>query len=121
MFLTTGLLLVCWTIVDGGLGVIGGLSSLLAAGHFFCCLLRLAGFSLPLGKGVSFSHYESSDGVAVAHPQSHYLVYGVVKFSIVLLVTCVLAVPFGFAATWLSKQAIRCCGPSRTAKRVEKG
>ena len=67
MSLATSLRLVCSTIIDGGLGVIGRLSSLLAARPFLRCLLLLSGFSLPLGKSVSFTHHECSNLISMPH------------------------------------------------------
>lgn len=66
-------------------------------------------YTFPIFLLHSFAVYVSEELFGLVHPKSGYLQYAATKFTIVMLITCILAIPFGFASTWLIKVVLERC------------
>lgn len=64
-------------------------------------------YTFPIFLLHGFAIYVSEEVFGLVHPDGGHLVYAVTKCAIVILVTCVLAVPFGSASTWLVNMLVR--------------
>ena len=111
----------CMAAIAGLLALQNGLLAVCKNSRFLGAALGfMHRYTFPVFLLHSFSIYLSEKVLGLVHPQSNYIVYGVVKFLIVLLLTCVLAIPFGSVATWLSRRAIAWCNYARTMKATKK-
>jgi peptidoglycan/LPS O-acetylase OafA/YrhL len=103
----------------GGVSAIAGLLAMqplfLRACDSFPPLSVALGFmyryTFPVFLLHSFSIYLAEDLLGLVHPQKHVVLYGIVKFAVVLAATCVLAVPFGRFSNWLNKRIMGACTP----------
>jgi hypothetical protein len=50
-----------------------------------------------------------SEGLGLVNAQGNYIQYAIAKLTVVMVVTCTLAIPFGAMSTWLTKRVLDCC------------
>ena len=98
--------------VAGSLAAIAGLLALQGA------ILGVCKRVTPLARMLTFMHrytfpiyllhnfwiFFLEEVFGMVHPKSHVILYGIVKFSVVLVMTCIVAIPFGALSSWLTKR-----------------
>jgi len=78
-------------------------------------------YTFPIYLLHTFSIYLCEELFGLVEPQGHYVRYGIIKLTLVLIVTCVLSIPFGALSTSLTRLCITFCarfrlGRSRTSR-----
>jgi peptidoglycan/LPS O-acetylase OafA/YrhL len=57
----------------------------------------------------TFGVYLTEKLFGLVKPQAHLIRYGIVKFALVLAITCCLSIPFSALSTWLTRMCVSLC------------
>jgi peptidoglycan/LPS O-acetylase OafA/YrhL len=74
---------------------------------FFLRYMHRYTFSIYLLHG--FSIYLAESMFSLVHPKGNFIFYGIVKFTVVLIMTCIMAFPFEIFSTWLTRRLYHYC------------